>query len=114
MLYCRATVGMNIGTMICILVPSLSPAYHVILAVPNVALMNAMACRVFRQVRLGLLINYPSSTVSGTQQSTAVPLSPLFRRGVESGPPKDAVRSMGSEADISVIEFVKSPGLREM
>ncbi|KAH8105157.1 hypothetical protein BXZ70DRAFT_998341 [Cristinia sonorae] len=47
-LYYLATVGMNIVTMSLILTPSVPPILRAMFAIPNVALQNAMACRVYR------------------------------------------------------------------
>ncbi|OAX32247.1 hypothetical protein K503DRAFT_852173 [Rhizopogon vinicolor AM-OR11-026] len=46
--YYLATVGLNIATMIMILLPSAPPVYRAFLSLPNIALGNSMACRVFR------------------------------------------------------------------
>ncbi|KAJ7434706.1 hypothetical protein FB451DRAFT_1063145 [Mycena latifolia] len=54
-LYYLATVGLNILTMVMLLDPSLPPVLHAMFAIPNVALENAMACRVFRALRLGFI-----------------------------------------------------------
>jgi hypothetical protein len=52
----RATVGLNIVTMALLLTPAkLSPVVHAMFSVPNLALENAMACRVFRKLKLGLM-----------------------------------------------------------
>lgn len=57
----RATVGLNVATMVMILDPSAPPVYHAFLSLPNIALENSMACRVFRAIHLGT-IRFPSST----------------------------------------------------
>lgn len=41
--------------MVCILTPSVPEVYRAVFTVPNLALLNAMACRVFRLLRLGIL-----------------------------------------------------------
>ncbi|OJA14409.1 hypothetical protein AZE42_10989 [Rhizopogon vesiculosus] len=53
--YYLATVGLNIATMIMILLPSVPPVYQAFLSIPNVAFENAMACRVFRAIHLGTI-----------------------------------------------------------
>jgi hypothetical protein len=42
-------------------VSSVPPVYQTMLSVPNLALENAMACRVYRAVKLGLIRDYHSS-----------------------------------------------------
>ncbi|PSR79408.1 hypothetical protein PHLCEN_2v7053 [Hermanssonia centrifuga] len=42
--------------------------------VPNVALTNAMACRVFRQLKLGLLVERPADSFS--QRSDTLAFTP--------------------------------------
>jgi len=53
--YYLVTVGLNIATMIMILLPSAPPVYRAFLSLPNIALENSMACRVFRAVHLGTI-----------------------------------------------------------
>lgn len=62
----RVTVGMNIATCAMLLLSDLSPVLRAMLSVPNLALENAMACRVFRKLKLGLMREHPalSSTAS--------------------------------------------------
>ncbi|KAI0783244.1 hypothetical protein C8Q75DRAFT_726331 [Abortiporus biennis] len=56
-LYYLVTVTVNIAIMISVVSSSVSPIYRSMLLVPNIALQNAMACRVYRQVKLGLIAN---------------------------------------------------------
>lgn len=65
---------MNILTVVSILAPSFPPILHAMFTVPNIALTNAMACRVYRQVRLGLLLEKPLTQAS--QQSAPIQLIP--------------------------------------
>ncbi|KAJ7767952.1 hypothetical protein DFH07DRAFT_866847 [Mycena maculata] len=46
------TVSFNILTLVMGIAPSISPTFHGIFPMPNVALENVMACRVFRALRL--------------------------------------------------------------
>lgn len=48
-----ATVGLNIVTVVMVLVPTVPAVFHAMFTVPNVALENAMACRVFRKLKFG-------------------------------------------------------------
>ncbi|KAL4252108.1 hypothetical protein ABKN59_001784 [Abortiporus biennis] len=54
-LYYSATVGLNIVTIILLVSPSVGDVICATFAVSNVALQNAMACRVYRQLRLGFI-----------------------------------------------------------
>jgi hypothetical protein len=45
-------MGSNVVQLILILTP-IPPVFHAMFCIPNLALENAMACRVFRAVRLG-------------------------------------------------------------
>ena len=47
-----------------LLIPNIPTTYHSMFSVPNLALENAMACRVYRAVKLGLIKN-PESTQYG-------------------------------------------------
>lgn len=51
---------MNIVAMVLILTPSVPPVLQAMFSIPNVALQNAMACRVFRQLKLGLIRETPT------------------------------------------------------
>jgi len=46
---------MNILAMTMVLVPSAPPVYRAMFTIPNNALQNVMACRVFRKLRLGVI-----------------------------------------------------------
>ena len=47
-----------------LLIPNVSTLYHSIFSIPNIALENAMACHVYRAVKLGFIRN-PESTQYG-------------------------------------------------
>jgi len=72
-LYYLATVGLNIVAMAVILTPSAPLALRSTLSIPNLALQNSMACRVYRQLKLGL-IHEPSN--SGPSNPTTVRFAP--------------------------------------
>ncbi|KAG2339482.1 hypothetical protein BDR05DRAFT_616870 [Suillus weaverae] len=69
--YYLATVGLNVATMVMILVPTAPPVYHAFLLLPNIALENSMACRVFRAIHLGT-IGFPPTTSRGLLSSASV------------------------------------------
>ncbi|KAK7679167.1 hypothetical protein QCA50_017745 [Cerrena zonata] len=68
-LYYLATVSVNLVAMTLLLHPSLSKVYQGMFTVPSVALQNAMACRVYRLLKLGVISDIP----------TNVPYSSAFR-----------------------------------
>ncbi|CAL1702822.1 unnamed protein product [Somion occarium] len=63
-LYYLATVGLNFFVIIVLVTPSVSSTYRATLTVPMVALQNAMACRVFRLLKFGVIQDVPSSLLS--------------------------------------------------
>jgi hypothetical protein len=68
--YYLATVGLNVATMVMILVPTAPPVYHAFLSLPNIALENSMACRVFRAIHLGT-IRFPATTSHSLSSSAS-------------------------------------------
>ena len=58
------TVAMNIVTMVLILAPPVGIVFHAAFVIPNVAVQNAMACRVYRQLKLGIIQENASPVVS--------------------------------------------------
>ncbi|KAI0791744.1 hypothetical protein C8Q75DRAFT_805350 [Abortiporus biennis] len=54
-LYYLATVAVNIVTMVMILDPKVSEVYRAMIAVLDVAVQNAMACLVYRQIKIGMI-----------------------------------------------------------
>lgn len=73
-LYYLATVGVNILTIVMVLTPSVPPFYRAVFTIPNIALENAMACRVFRQLKLGIIAGGDSTsfTASAAQRTGMV------------------------------------------
>ncbi|KAH7872215.1 uncharacterized protein C8R40DRAFT_1205205, partial [Lentinula edodes] len=71
--YYLVTVGGNILTMGMILAPASLPAvFHAMFTVPNIAIGNSMACRVFRDIKFGH-INATSTLGSTTQNRNTLP-----------------------------------------
>jgi len=100
-IYYLTTVGMNLLTMIMVLTPSAPPVYRAMFTIPNNALQSVMACRVFRQLRLGLLpnISYPSNT----QPNVPLPWRPTRSQ-------RSSHRPSGSQ-DFQIMENPKSSDL---
>ena len=71
---------MNIVTAITITAPSFPPVLHVMTSVPNTALTNAMACRVLRQLCLGILKDRPLTDVSRPPTTVQFVLRPVSSR----------------------------------
>ncbi|KAJ7145635.1 hypothetical protein C8R44DRAFT_836822, partial [Mycena epipterygia] len=63
-LYYLATVGFNILTLAMYLASPVPPVFRSMFSVPNVALENAMACRVFRALRLGFIVPDSESEIT--------------------------------------------------
>lgn len=63
--FSRTTITTNLSTLILMYIKSLPNGYRIMLAGPNVMLMNIMACRVFRKTKLGpLSYGTPQSVLS--------------------------------------------------
>ena len=53
--FLSVTVGANLLITIILCIPNIPPAYKISATLPNLLLQNAMACRVFRLLKLGAL-----------------------------------------------------------
>ena len=56
------TVMVNIATLSIMLNPAFSPIYRAVSFVPNLAIYNIMACRVYRGMKLGFIEDGGKST----------------------------------------------------
>jgi len=54
MTLCSTTVGLNLAVVLMFYTPKVPLAYSNLLGVPEIALMNIMACLVYRNVRFGI------------------------------------------------------------
>ena len=72
-MFFSATIGINIIFVAMILAPGLPPSYHSMLSVANLGLENAMACRVYRAVKLGLIKNHHSTSLGHSIRSFGAP-----------------------------------------
>ena len=83
---------MNIFTVISILTPPFPPLMHAMFASSNMAVRNAMACRVLRQLHLGILNNgpftQPTHPFTGIEFTT--PASSQFSSQGQLSVPSDA------------------------
>lgn len=57
----RVTVGINLFAVVSLLTSTFPPAVRAVLTMPNVALQNAMACRVYRLLKLGFIEEEPTT-----------------------------------------------------
>ncbi|CAL1707959.1 unnamed protein product [Somion occarium] len=93
-MYYLVTVWVNLTTTIILLTSLISPTSQAMLTIPNLALQNAMACRVFRLLKLGYIREdgstsptqpnvrtltfrpprVPNTTFASTQESTLGPI----------------------------------------
>jgi len=62
-LYYMATVGINFVAAVVILMPSFPPVYRAMFTFLNITLQNSMACRVYRQLKIGLIRDLEMSSV---------------------------------------------------
>lgn len=69
LIYYTSTVIMNVIAMTIVLTPSAPPIYRAMVAPPNIAIQNVMACRLFRKLKLGIIGNAPESSQQSLQMS---------------------------------------------
>jgi len=74
--YYVTTVGVNILSMSAGLHPSFPLPYKAMLAIVNVAIQNSMACRVHRQLKLGLIVKYPVAKPTRTTSAVLPSVRP--------------------------------------
>ncbi|KAF7336016.1 hypothetical protein MSAN_02315300 [Mycena sanguinolenta] len=79
-------VATHITFLVVLKLPQLTPVYHAMLSIPGFALINAMACLVFRRIKFGLISsdgtsNIPTINLPSDFHATANPMSlPLYFR----------------------------------
>ncbi|KAJ7133673.1 hypothetical protein C8R43DRAFT_1022723 [Mycena crocata] len=99
-MYYGFTVVSNIVSTLMVYIPTVSPVYHGLMAVPNVTLTSIMACRVYRNTKLGVAfrssgeLSLPSLNPHGSGNG-AMPLSVVQFSTQRSG----MMGSMRSERD---------------
>ncbi|KAJ7496548.1 hypothetical protein FB451DRAFT_1549650 [Mycena latifolia] len=75
-MYYMITVLVNILATLLVYIPSISPVYHGVLVVPSTTLTSIMACRVYRNTKLGITRG-TSELALPTLNSNAVGTIPL-------------------------------------
>ncbi|KAJ7811979.1 hypothetical protein B0H13DRAFT_2471789 [Mycena leptocephala] len=78
-MYYMITVVSNISSTLMVYIPTVSPIYHGLLVVPNVTLTCLMACRVYRNTKLG-------GTLRGSGDLTLPTLNPPGGSGNQTFP----------------------------
>ncbi|KAJ3484788.1 hypothetical protein NLI96_g5397 [Meripilus lineatus] len=72
--YYLVTAVVNVAMVFIMISPSFSPIYHAIIFVPNIAISNIAACRVYRRVKLGMIndgsVGFYSETLGHHPEST--------------------------------------------
>jgi hypothetical protein len=68
-----ATIGLSISFSVMLLIPGIPAVFRMMLSVPSFALANAMGCRVYRAVKLGLTEDTPSTQSLKTLQFNPAP-----------------------------------------
>ncbi|KAF7335951.1 hypothetical protein MSAN_02308500 [Mycena sanguinolenta] len=63
-------VATNVTLLVVMKLPQLPPVYHAMLTVPAEALANAMACLVFRRIKLGLISSDGTAKISTIDPSS--------------------------------------------
>ena len=71
---------MNIVSMVVILTPSVPPIIRAMFTVPNVALQNTMACRVYRLLKLGIIRDDTESLTLRSERSDNFKLPYIVNR----------------------------------
>ena len=61
----------HIATLVVLLIPQTPIVCRSVSAAPSVVLTNAMACKVFRLLKLGLIEEDPTKTISGVRFKTS-------------------------------------------
>ncbi|KAF8914439.1 hypothetical protein CPB84DRAFT_1669070 [Gymnopilus junonius] len=110
--YYLTTVGLSLLTACLFLIQSVPAPYRAIMGIPNIVLVNNMACHVYRNVRLGVYREFSADKPSGLGKSEA-PLSTLkFNRSLHVKTTVMQPRSDGNSAaepDFNVVHIAESP-----
>lgn len=77
----RISVCGNIAATVMMMTPSVLPLYHAVLTTPNAALMNAMACRVFRAIKFGDFVEDTCGSLPFSTRPTFASSLPRSSRG---------------------------------
>ncbi|KAF9043113.1 hypothetical protein BJ165DRAFT_1529231 [Panaeolus papilionaceus] len=100
--YYLTTVTTNLMTVIMLYIEAVPITYRTMFTVPNIALMNIMACRVFRNTKFGVFretsisTSRMNSTNPADRSASVIPLS--LRKNVQTP----------NRSDIDTIQFVHS------
>ena len=85
--------------MAMILTPSIPPVFRAMFTVPNIAIENAMACKVFRDIKLGIIPTHSNvSSFERTAGGTPA-IFHNFRHGSKSGNTTGQTTKFSSHGD---------------
>lgn len=102
--YYLITVGGNILTMGMILAPDSLPAvFHAMFTVPNIAIANSMACRVYRDIKFGRI--NPSTTFRTTERNKSLPTFVAAKKQRRNMSEFETETSTGLQDSVSSPEF---------
>ena len=90
---------MNIVSMVVILTPSVPPIIRAMFTVPNVALRNTMACRVYRLLKLGVIRD--DTEVTMRSENFKLPYISRRRNTSDSAPARKTSRMDNSSVSAS-------------
>ncbi|KAJ7687176.1 hypothetical protein B0H17DRAFT_939687 [Mycena rosella] len=79
-MYYMLTVVTNVVAILLVYIPTVSPVYHGLLSVPNVTLTSILACRVYRNTKLGIMrgsreLSLPTLNDVGLNGNLTIPLN---------------------------------------
>lgn len=86
--------------------PSVLPLYHAVLTTPNAALMNAMACRVFRALKFG---DFVEDTCESLPFSTRPTFLSSPSRSSRAGPQMEALTRGNKDRPLTQLVFTPEP-----
>ncbi|KAJ7844708.1 hypothetical protein B0H13DRAFT_2096156 [Mycena leptocephala] len=109
-MYYMITVVTNVVTTAMVYIPTTRPLYRGLLVIPNVTVSSIMACRVYRNTKLGLIhgsMDLVLPTLNPrTSESRSIPLSVVhfspLRTGLLSAPDSDSTGGQSGTRDITL------------
>jgi len=105
-IYYLISVCVNIAATVMMMNPSVLPLYHAVLTTPNAALMNAMACRVFRAIKFG---DFLEDTTGSLPFSTRPSFLSSPSRSSKGGPQIGALTKSKTGRPLTQIVFTPEP-----
>ncbi|PPR01380.1 hypothetical protein CVT24_006218 [Panaeolus cyanescens] len=106
--YFLSTVGINLITVIMFYITSIPATYRLIIGIPDIVLMNVMACRIYRNTKLGIFslpTQFPNNALvnrSHTKGVVVVEVSNSNLKHLEKTPPASSSFGTLHKASTSV------------